>query len=394
MLGIHEELKCCGHESQAAWARGRSSENETELTFNSQLGVYSHAARARVTDRVGFYSSLATRKLVDEIKRFGPDVVHLHNIHGYCLDVRVLFSYLKDADIQVVWTLHSCWPFTGHCTYFERIGCDRWKTHCFNCPQKSEFPKSVLIDASEKNFDEKKALFTSLNKLTVVTPSRWLAGLVQESFLSRYPVKVVRNGIDVSVFNNRIDGSAARGRCCVGDRKMILGVASPWSERKGFKDIIKLRSLLGDEYLIVLVGLSAKQLSSLPEGIVGFDRTDSTAELAELYAAADLFINPTHEDNYPTVNLEALACGTRVLTYNTGGSPECASCRDDCIITDECTPESMFAAIESFFSRASYRPISSTVKDQGECAAAYLSLYESQMDGRQADDVQERNQCR
>lgn len=221
----------------------------------------------------------------------------------------------------VFWTLHDCWSFTGHCCHFDVIKCDKWKNGgCYDCPQKSGYPKSLFLDRSKTNFKKKKKLFTSVKNLTIITPSEWLAGKVRESFLSEYPIKVINNGIDVSVF--KPTPSDFKKRYGIENKKIILGVASGWGRYKGFNDFIELSKRIDDNYKVVLVGVSKEQKKVLPANILGIERTDDTTELAEIYSAADVFVNPTYEDTYPTVNLEAQACGTPVVTYKTGGSPE------------------------------------------------------------------------
>ena len=243
----------------------------------------------------------------------------MHNLHGYYLNVGILFDYLKTCGKKIIWTLHDCWAFTGHCSYFTAAGCEKWKEQCFCCPQKCSYPKS-LIDKSERNFWRKRTVFTGIPNLTIVTPSKWLADLVKESFLKEYDVKVINNGIDLTAF--KPTESDFRVKYGLENKKIILGVASVWDERKGLNDFVKLANEIDDDTCIVLVGVNEKQKKNLPSKILCVERTNNVAELAGVYTAADLFFNPTYEDNYPTVNLEAQACGTPVVTYATGGSIE------------------------------------------------------------------------
>lgn len=216
------------------------------------------------------------------------------------------------------WTLHDCWAFTGHCSHFDFVGCEKWKTGCHHCPQKKNYPKSLFLDQSKRNWEEKKRLFTSISNMTIVTPSHWLAGLVNESFLSKYPVKVIHNGIDLEVFKpTQTTWKRDHGIT----KPVVLACSFDWNERKGYNDVLKLAELL-PEYQFVVVGISEKQVKTLPRYIIGIQRTDSVQELVKIYSIADVFINTTYEDNYPTVNLEAIACGTPVITYDTGGSQE------------------------------------------------------------------------
>lgn len=320
---LYDILKQQGHNCKIAYGRGEAKNIPLEDTIKigTDFDVKLHGVLTRFTDRTGFYSTGATKKLIEQIKEYNPDVIHLHNIHGYYINIKLLFEYLKQRNKPVVWTLHDCWSFTGHCAYFDFVGCDRWQTGCQQCPQKSSYPTSLFLDGSKQNYKKKQVLFTGLPNLTIVTPSQWLGDLVKRSFLKEYPVQVIHNGIDLSQF--RPTESDFRKKHNLQNHKIILGVASVWEKRKGLEDFIVLSTLLDEQYKIVLVGLTEKQVEKLPPNMIGFTRTNSIKELAELYSTADVFVNPTYEDNFPTTNLEALACGTPVVTYQTGGSPEC-----------------------------------------------------------------------
>lgn len=319
---LAEALTAQGHTVKIAYGREEVPEKYQKyaVRIGFDFDVKLHGLRSRLFDDTGFGSGKATEKFIEWVKKYDPDVIHLHNIHGYYINIGILFRYLAEAKKRVIWTLHDCWAFTGHCSYFTFVDCNKWKTGCSNCQQKTSYPASFFADRSEENWKQKKQLFTSIEDMTLVTPSHWLAELVKQSFLSEYPIKVIRNGIDTSVF--KPTPSSFREKHDLQDKKIILGVASIWDKRKGLDDFIRLSDMLDNTYKIVLVGLSQKQMKIIPDKILGITRTNSTKELAEIYTAADVFINPTYEDNYPTVNLEAQACGTPVITYDTGGSPE------------------------------------------------------------------------
>ena len=311
-----------GHECKIAYGRESVPEKYRKIAvrIGNDLDAKMHALQSRIFDNAGFGSRQATEKFIEWVKEYNPDIIHLHNIHGYYINIEVLFNYLAESNKPVVWTLHDCWAFTGHCAYFSYVKCDKWKTGCFNCPQKKRYPSSLLWDASKQNWQKKKALFTSVKNMTLVTPSKWLANEVKKSFLSNYPMKVIANGINLDVF--KPTPSDFKEKNGLVGKKIILGVASSWSECKGLKDFIELSKILDEKYKIVLVGLSGNQIKGLPENVMAISRTNNVKELAEIYTAADIFFNPTYEDNFPTVNLEAQACGTPVITYRTGGSVE------------------------------------------------------------------------
>lgn len=318
--GIYDTLKEQGHECKIAAAREGLYAPEDSWRIGNDLNVKFNGVMARVFDNEGFNAKKVTKDLIKKIEEYDPDIIHLHNLHGYCINVEILFDYLKRSNKKVFWTLHDCWTFTGHCAHFMLAKCDKWQTKCMNCDQKHVYPASKVLSCAERNFERKKAAFTGLRDMTIVTPSQWLADLVGQSYLKEYPVKVVHNGIDTSVFKPM--PSDIRQRYGLEDKKIVLGVAQNWGKSKGLDDFVKLVSMLGDSYKIVLVGLTDKQVSELPDNMIKITRTKNAAELAEWYTAADLFVNTTYEDTYPTVNLEAQACGTPAITYRTGGSPE------------------------------------------------------------------------
>lgn len=300
--GKLETFQATGH---LTW--GSFRENAVHYILGSTLG------------RNGCYSKHGTKRLVRELKKFQPDVIHLHNLHSFCINLPILFRYIKKNNIRTVWTLHDCWTFTGQCPYFDMVGCDKWKTGCHHCVQYNAYPKS-RIDNSKRMYKLKKRWFTGVKNMTLVTPSQWLADLTQQSFLKEYPVKVINNGVDLSVFKPT-DSDFRKKYNCEG-KKILLGVAFGWGERKGLDVFLELTKRLDESYQIVLVGTDDRVDMQLPDNIISIHRTNNQQELAEIYSAADLFINPTREENFPTVNMESLACGTPVLTFQTGGSPE------------------------------------------------------------------------
>ena len=316
---IKQMLKNSGNDCRIAYGRGFFDDPDC-VKIENDLVFKAHVFFSRITDRQGFYSTAATRRLVRDIEQFNPDIIHLHNIHGYYLDIRVLFEFLKQYNKPVVWTLHDCWAFTGHCAYFSFAGCEKWKTECGQCPQKSAYPASVLIDNSKKSFNLKKDLFTDIDNLQIVTPSNWLNGVVKESFLKKFPVTTIYNGIDLNVFKPlKSDFKSKNG---LSGKKVVLGVANVWEKRKGLYDFIKLSQVLPNDYKIVLVGLSEKQIAALPQNILGISRTENINQLVEIYSAADVYVNTSVEETMGLTTVEALACGTPAVVYNATAVPE------------------------------------------------------------------------
>jgi putative colanic acid biosynthesis glycosyltransferase len=310
---IGKTLISVGHESYIAFGRGNQKSNSKLIRIGNKLDFYVHGIISLFTDRHGFGSKRATKKFLKQVDVIKPDAIGLHNIHGYYLNVDILFKYIKEKNIPVLWTFHDCWPFTGHCSY--NTDCD----NCTKCQRK--YPTSIFLNQSTRNYNDKKLIFNQVKKLQIITPSIWLKDLVHQSFL-KYPVQCVNNGIDLNQFQHSENYKKLKAKLQLENKKIILGVASTWDKRKGLSDFIQLASLLNANYKIILIGLTGKQIQRLPKNIMGVQRTESIAELANYYSMADVYINPTHKDNFPTTNIEALACGTPVITYNTGGSPE------------------------------------------------------------------------
>lgn len=331
------------------------------------------ALQSRILGNWGFNSRTATKRLIAMLEQVQPDIVHLHNLHGHNCNLEMLLSYFREKKIRLFWTFHDCWAFTGYCMHYDMIGCDRWKTGCHACPQKREY--SWFLDRSRHYYERKKTLFSNLD-LTIVTPSHWLAEQVKQSFLKDYPVHVIHNGIDLEIFRPR--ESDFRKKHGLEDKKILLGVAFGWGPRKGLDVFCELAKSLDDRYKIVLVGTDEKTDKLLPENILSIHRTQNQIELAEIYTAADVFVNPTREENYPTVNMEAIACGTPVITFRTGGSPEILDEKTG-IVVEKNDVDALQKAIETMCEENSLLksdcPRRAEAFEQRACFQNYLSLY-------------------
>ena len=337
MKEIGELAMANGWESYVAYSKGRDGlpgSTSIPVPVGNKASVAWHGLQTRILDRHGLGSVRATKRFIEDIRRIGPDIIHIHNIHGYFLNYRILFDFLSHSGIQVIWTVHDCWLYTGHCYHYMYAGCDRWKTGCGHCPQRGKFPRSLLADRSARNFRDKRDAFCSMpeDRLTIVPVSDWMRSEMSESFLKDYRFQVIHNGIDTDVFSPQPALESEVRRCYgLGDRHVILGIASIWSEEKGLNDFVEMAARLDSDEVIVLVGMDRKQLDDvlsrcgrtvLGDRMVAVKRTADVHQLAGLYSTADVLVNPTWQDNYPTVNLEAISCGTPVVTYRTGGSIE------------------------------------------------------------------------
>lgn len=321
---IGQRAIAAGYDSYIAYGCIARESKSKLIKIGSKWDYYLHGLKSLLFDAHGFGSKRATEKFVEQIDKIAPDIILFHNLHGYYLNIKVLLSYLKTKRIPLFWTLHDCWPLTGHCSHFMRYGCDRYKTQCYNCPNRKGYPCSLFIDRSKHNFKIKKTLIQNLPNITFIPVCEWMNEVVADSFMKGAKTEVIYNGVDVSTFapvNIKVCNSI-KEKYQIPNKGIILGVASTWKKRLAFYDFCWLSEQFSDEYQIVLVGMSEDQIKQLPKGIIGIRRTESVQELATLYSLADVFVNPTYVDNFPTTNIEALACGTPVVTYNTGGSPE------------------------------------------------------------------------
>ena len=333
-----------------------------------------HAVMRKLIDAEGYGSWFATKALIREMKNFQPDLVHFHNLHGCYLHLPLLFRYLSAADLPVVWTLHDCWPFTGHCAYHDFSGCTRWMSECHHCPSQKNYPVCIGLDGSRRNHRMKKKTFASLSKLTFAAPCEWMGDQLRLSFLGQYPVRTIPNGVNLHVF--KPVENDLRSIHHLNDKKICLSVASEWDARKGLDYLCKAAARLKD-HCFVVIGLTSEQIAKLPDGMIGIQSTSDVHELAAWYSTADCLVNPTLEDNMPMVNLEALACGTPVVVFETGGCPEAvnASCG---IVVSKGDLDGLCAAVQKAASGVFSRDDCIRRASMFDCEQtfqAYLSLY-------------------
>jgi glycosyltransferase involved in cell wall biosynthesis len=293
---------------------------EHDLIIGNYLSLYLHVFLGRITGLKGCFSIAATWRFIKQLKRIKPDLIHLHNLHDSYINLPILFRYIKKNHIKVIWTLHDCWAFTGRCPYFTLSQCSRWMKGCSACPYPHRAYPKANVDMTRLMWKIKRSCFTGIEECTIVTPSSWLAELTGKSFLGEYQIQVINNGIDLNTF--KPIESDFREKHGIADKKLVLGVAPGWEKRKGIDVMIALAGMLDRSYQVVLVGTNAEIDKNLPENVLSIHQTEDQAELAKIYTAADVFVNPTREDNFPTVNIESLACGTPVVAFDTGGSPE------------------------------------------------------------------------
>lgn len=323
MKAIQAAAKEQGYETISFYGRRKGFEELPSEKFGSFTGFWSHVIWNTITDKQGLLSGYWTKRMIERLREEKPDIIHLHNLHGYYLNYPMLFQYLKEEfKGKIVWTFHDCWPITGHCPHFVIAKCDRWKTQCKKCPNKGVYPISWFMDSSKTNYQLKKKMFSGFDNMTIICPSVWMQDIVKQSFLKDTKSVVVSNGIDLKIFYPRKDQKAAEKYNIPQDKKVILGVASVWEERKGLGVFMELARKLDEKYIMVLVGVTHNQKKKLLSNMIGIERTENKEELAEIYSRADIFLNPSKEESFSLVTIEAMACGTPVIVLDSSAVKE------------------------------------------------------------------------
>ena len=388
MHDIQREADISGLETLSIVGRRHVYTDVPCVKYGNAVSFWIHVIWTTLTDRHGLepvLSVIYTRKMVRRIREANPDIIHLHNIHGYYLHYPTLMKYLAyEYKGKIIWTFHDLWPITGHCAYYSAVNCDKWMTGCNHCPNKKRYPVSLGLDGSRKNYEIKKELFTSLSNLTITVPSEWMASQVRQSFMGKYPVEVIHNGIDTAVFDHNrlitgldIESNKCADETACSDKKILLSVASIWDERKGLKDLVALSDNLSDDYVMVIVGLSKHQISRLPKGVIGITRSENIDELVSLYSRAHIFINPSLEESFSLVTVEALSCGCPCIVLDTSAVAELVN-DDNGVVLHSHKPEDYLDAIKSIenrgYSRESVRA-TALKYDNKYMLDGYMRLY-------------------
>lgn len=331
---LAQQLEAEGNEVRIAYGRKGTVPKQFQkyaVRIGTDWDCKMHAIQTRLFDTHGFGSRRATREFLEWAEEYNPDLLWLHNLHGYYINVEMLFDWIKKhPKMQVKWTLHDCWAFTGHCTHFAMVKCEQWKSKCKDCPQLKRYPACFMMSSVSKNFERKNKAFTGVKNMTLITPSEWLAKLTHDSFLKDYPVEVQYNSVDTSIF--KPTPSNFRERYGLQGKIIVLGVANVWEDRKGLFDFYKLAEMLDSRFVIVLVGLSEKQIQELPKGIKGILRTNSAQDLAAIYTAADILVNLSVEETFGMTPVEAQACGTPSIVYEDTACEEIAKMNGNVVV--------------------------------------------------------------
>ena len=323
MADIQKYAESQGYDTISFVGRGPASKGIKGKVFGNPISFWSHVILTTVFDAQGYGSYFATKKMIRWLREEKPDIIHMHNLHGYYLHIPILCRYLKEEyKGKVFWTFHDCWPITGHCAHFVSVNCNQWKKECRKCPKKKEYPISFFFDGSKRNYRMKKKWFENIPNLTIITPSKWIKDIVLESFLKYKRIEVVYNGIDLRIFKYVRDIELWNKYNIPRERKIILGVSSIWNRSKGLDDFLELAKDLSEDYHIVMVGLSKGQMGKLPKNVTGIEKTSDIEELVRIYSNADVFLNPSIEESFSLVTVEAMACGTPAIVLDTSAVKE------------------------------------------------------------------------
>lgn len=370
-----------GWDSYIAYGRYANPSRSKTIKVGSKISQLLHLITSRVFDNHGLASRIATKALVKKIKKLSPDIIHLHNIHGYYLNYKILFEYLNTTEIPVVWTLHDCWPFTGHCSHYVHDNCCQWQQLCTRRDCCKVYPTSFLSQ-TKRNFILKRRLFTSIGSRLVMTPvSSWLADQTKQSFLGKHRINFIYNGVDTSVFVPR-DTSDIKRKFKLEGKKVLIGVASTWSAGKGFADYIELRKRLTDDYIIIMVGVNSTEIANLPDGIIGIKRTQSAQELAELYSASDVVLSLSRAETFGLTVVEGMACGTPAVVYNNTAVPELITADTGLVVDNTGDIDGVIKAIEQILDHGKQSYAEACRKraeehfDNRKCFEKYISLYD------------------
>lgn len=370
-----------GWDSYIAYGRYANPSRSKIIKVGSKFSQFLHLIESIIFDNHGLASRIATKALVKKIKKLSPDIIHLHNIHGYYLNYKILFEYLITANVPVVWTLHDCWPYTGHCAHYVHDGCCQWQNQCTRKDCSRVYPRSYLAQ-TKRNFLLKQRLFTSIGSRLVLTPvSSWLAEQAKQSFLGKQRIHFIYNGVDTSVFIPQ-DTSDIKPKFKLEGKKVLIGVASTWSEEKGFSDYLELRKKLSDDYVILIVGVNSAEINKLPDGIIGIKRTQSPKELAELYSISDIVLSLSRAETFGLTVAEGMACGTPAVVYNNTAIPELITSDTGVVVNNTGDIDGVVKAIETILGRGKQNYTEACRKraveyfDNRKCFNEYMKLYD------------------
>lgn len=345
--------------------------------IGSRLDYKLHALYARVFGRQAYASRCATKGLIKYIKRISPDIVHFHNLHSNYINLNMLCDFLAKRKIPTVITMHDCWYFTGKCTHYAAVKCDRWQTTCGNCPQNKAEQPSLFFDCTAKVLKDKTDHLNKLKNLTLVGCSEWVATEARKSLLKNATIKTVYNGVDTSIFKPH--DSNFKEKHSLNNKFVILGIADKWCLDINKEAVTRIISENIDAQILVIGCTQAqKDYFKSYNNVLCLDYISDRQELADIYAASDVFVNLTHADTLPTVNMESICCGTPVITYNCCGSPELID-SDSGFVVEENDINTLLLKIKQIKDTPLLFDVKEKQKkfDKNTCYNRYLDIYNS-----------------
>lgn len=368
------------------FAFGRySNPSESKFIFGPlhPLNIYEHYIENKIIDNEGLASRKTTNKLVEKIREIQPDIIHLHNIHDHWLNYKILFEYLNQTDIKIVWTFHDFWAVTGHCAHFVTKNCSKFQNECYDCPMTKNcfFP---IIKRENRNFKLKRKLFSVNKNLTIIPVSEWVGENVRKSFLKGKPMVVIPNGVDTNVFkptplhiiNNGINEK-------LNGKFVIMAVSSQWkSASKGLDDYKSMSKILKDDEVIVLVGVPNEISKDFPNNIIGIPRTNNQQELAALYTRADVVCSFSSAETFGLSIVEGYACGTPAVVYDNTAQPSLITQKTGYVVPSK-DYKSAYMAIQEIKRKGSSTYYDDCINlarvkyNKSDCFSKYIKLYES-----------------
>lgn len=386
VMDIEKTARENGHSVGVAYQKAEVKP-ENGIRVGGVLSYKLHAVLSRVAGRQGYASYFATKRLISWLERQKPDIVHLHNLHSNYINIPLLLAFLAKKDIATVLTLHDCWFFTGKCFHFVESHCDKWKKGCGDCPRNKLDIKSLFFDRTARVFKDKKRLFESIPRLSVVGCSDWISDMARQSLLSSKEITRIYNGIDTDLFAPK--STTFRKENNIGEGYVVLGAANKWLLPENLELFDKFLKTRDSDDLLVLFGADEdyRQLCKNKEGVILLGYINSKEEMANLFASADVFVNPTHADTLPTVNMEAASSGIPVVTYNVCGSPELVKNGVSGYVVEEGDIDGMLTAIRwckaGKIKSADCRDFALANFDKNDNYKRYIELFERIYNGEE-----------
>lgn len=374
-------VKKVGGQSYIAVPEKIKNHNEVDgyIRIGNKIDYKLHSLSSRIFGMQGFSSKKSTLKLIKEIEKINPDIIHLHNLHSNYINIEYLFKYIRENKKPTIITLHDCWFLTGKCCHFLYDNCEKWKVKCEKCIRKKKEIPSYFFDTSTKVYEKKKKLIGENPFVYVIGCSKWITEVARQSILNKRVIGTIYNGIDLSIFYPRKNNFRIKYK--LEEKYVILGMANKWLTKENEKTYEEILKFLKKDIILFLIGCTEEEIKKLPDNVLGVGFINDKNTLADYYSMADVFVNVTKVDSLPTVNIEAIACGTPVITYNSGGSAEILNSNVG-ISVEYGDIKGLILSIEKIKTKRKEEYIDQCVKhinenfEKNKCFEKYIDLYE------------------